>query len=512
MSSDIKEHVNYVLDETCSDWKNLYSSKLWSNSELRKEILSTPFVENKAIKYCYTCRGKIRNYEIKSPNNNFIPHYHSTPKGNVLFEEVQDKKAVCRNAWQKTVNLNGSYIENINSEDKDIPSVSKQVDENIRESFRSETYYSTNREGRRLRKSLKGIGCIVNFALSESPKKQRTQIKACSISVMILAIVIISLILVNISTPTLLHSVNNTSTTVVPIINTETDDNSTIDLSTYSDLPYSITTEISEISTTESLFTTTVHSVRNNFIEKIRKNIKTFKIKTNHSETSKETINRDLFQKFCSCQKDEVCMLDEDNGRAKCRVAADVEDPTGCGGLCELETEACQLVDRLRGVRVCRLITMATCSPSDWRCRNGLCVPFSSRCDGSVQCYDRSDEMHCDCDLTKQFRCGHSLSCFPNEKLCDGVIDCWDGLDETNCTTTDCPKDQFPCNDGQCIASSRFCDGYADCSDGSDEPQGCDSACSTHELRCGNQRCVPLASHCDGHDDCGDNTDEQHCS
>lgn len=39
-----------------------------------------------------------------------------------------------------------------------------------------------------------------------------------------------------------------------------------------------------------------------------------------------------------------------------------------------------------------------------------------------------------DCDLTKQFRCGHSMSCFSNTKLCDGVIDCWDGYDEMNCT------------------------------------------------------------------------------
>lgn len=68
---------------------------------------------------------------------------------------------------------------------------------------------------------------------------------------------------------------------------------------------------------------------------------------------------------------------------------------SGCGGLCALETEACQLVDRARGVRVCRLLTLVTCSPQEWRCRNGLCVRAEHRCDGSIQCYDRSDEMHC---------------------------------------------------------------------------------------------------------------------
>lgn len=40
-----------------------------------------------------------------------------------------------------------------------------------------------------------------------------------------------------------------------------------------------------------------------------------------------------------------------------------------------------------------------------------------------------------ECDLTKQFRCGHSISCFSHTKLCDGIIDCWDGYDEVNCTT-----------------------------------------------------------------------------
>lgn len=52
-------------------------------------------------------------------------------------------------------------------------------------------------------------------------------------------------------------------------------------------------------------------------------------------------------------------------------------------------------MDKARGVRVCRLLTLVTCSPKEWRCRNGLCVPAEARCDGSIQCYDRSDEMYC---------------------------------------------------------------------------------------------------------------------
>lgn len=60
-----------------------------------------------------------------------------------------------------------------------------------------------------------------------------------------------------------------------------------------------------------------------------------------------------------------------------------------------METEACHLVDKIRGVRVCRLLTQVTCSSEDWRCRNGFCVSSEARCDGYIHCYDRSDEMHC---------------------------------------------------------------------------------------------------------------------
>ncbi|CAK1539994.1 unnamed protein product [Leptosia nina] len=488
---------NSIVEDISTDWKILYNSQLWNDSQLRKEFIKTPFVENKAVTCCYTCRGKVRNYEVTPPGkSNFLPGSHSTPKtysntrsiesdlhGNFTIEEERNEP--------------GSQI---------IPSISRQVDTSYRQKYTCAAYDSRKRFDEHNLRSLKGARCVFNSISTESLSKKKTQLKACSISVMILAVVTICLVLVNFSTP-ILSRANNTSTTVVPTIVNVNETSSAIvsvnsDPTTDSDTTQIIREDESTISGTK----VTVSDV----IAKIRNNIKTYPKTKPVSELPKDIINRDLSQKFCSCQKNEVCMLDEDSGTSICKIAADIEDPTGCGGLCALETEACQLVDKERGIRVCRLLTLENCSSHDWRCSNGLCVPANARCDGSIQCYDRSDEKHCDCDLTKEFRCGHSLSCFPNKKICDGTIDCWDGFDEVNCTSR-CVEDQFPCNDGQCILPSRFCDGFADCADGSDEPHGCEGSCGTHELQCFNRRCVSLDVKCDGRDDCGDNTDETQC-
>ncbi|KAG7310688.1 hypothetical protein JYU34_003493 [Plutella xylostella] len=526
--SELAITASEILDGS-SNWDTLYCSHLWSNSHLRSAIINGNHHDNnKMIKYCYTCRGKIRKYEIRSPKDSFIPNTHSTPNGKTFINNnisLEENSRIVEDACSIVVPCNRSSSVHKNDEpietenNQCIPSISRQVDSSLRQKYSSYEPRPNNVSHRRLRKSLKGIGCVVSLALTDTPVKKRTQIQACSIIVMIVAIVVITFVLVNCTSPNFKSNVLSSTAVPTQVLKSNESTSAIINLDLQPQQRTETTTSVVDTTTVEPLVLTTRNTSKlSDVLEKIRKNIKTFSKDAKKSyvdvvmdKKPKEINNRDLSLKFCSCQTDEVCMLNENSGTALCKKAIDIDDPTGCGGLCALETEACQLVDRARGVRVCRLLTLITCGEDEWRCRNGLCVDAAARCDGTIQCYDRSDEIHCDCDLTKQFRCGNSISCFPNSKLCDGVIDCWDGFDEVNCTT-ECPQDQFTCTDGQCIISSRFCDGLADCADGSDEPNGCDGACGTHEMRCLNRRCVPLTDRCNAIDNCGDNSDELQCS
>lgn len=319
------------VEDASSDWNYLYNSQLWSNSALRREIINEPFVNNKAIKCCYTCRGKIRNYEIKSPGEAFTPEVFSTPKVNNTakgsIEGVNDINDI-------QLQYSRPHVGTERNEFQSIPSISRHVDKSFRQKYTSTAFDScahTSTERPRLRKSLKGIRCIFSFALTESPTKKRTQIKACSISVMIVAIVMISLILVNFSAPSLLSAVNKTSTIVVPTINKSDNETSSAIVSLKAEPSSTTIKDATQYPLIEDLYISTTSStkVTNTIIAKIRKNIKTYPKLKSYMNSTKEIINRDLSQKFCSCQKNEVCMLDEDSGTSLCKTAVDPDDPTG---------------------------------------------------------------------------------------------------------------------------------------------------------------------------------------
>lgn len=287
------------------------------------------------IKYCYTCKGKVRKYEIKSPINNFLPNDHSTPNGkNILSNACTDSRcevdtdSVTSSNNRSAARGNEPSNTESNQTNQCIPSISRQVDSSVRHKYATYDTRPTNANHRRLRKSLKGIGCIVSLALTDSPVKKRTQIQACSITVMVVAIVVISFVLVNFTSPNLKS--NNSSTVVPTKITSSTKTTMAV---TNIDLqpPRDVETTSTTYSSVEALVVTTENSTKlTDLIAKIRKNIKTYpKDGRKSEEKPKEINNRDLSLKFCSCQTDEVCMLNESSGTAICKKAVDTDDPTG---------------------------------------------------------------------------------------------------------------------------------------------------------------------------------------
>ncbi|XP_075540319.1 terribly reduced optic lobes isoform X23 [Dermacentor variabilis] len=199
------------------------------------------------------------------------------------------------------------------------------------------------------------------------------------------------------------------------------------------------------------------------------------------------------------------------------------------------------------------------CNSTEFRCRDGTCIPLSYVCDEEVDCKDGSDEL---CDTTRdcepnQFKCDGGRKCVDSSKKCDGHYDCADRTDEEGCTphpggqplpaVDDCAVDKFRCSNGKCIARAlvcnarrdctdssdernctcrqgqfrcqngicikmeRRCDGYHDCQDRSDELD-CPGVCRPSEFRCRNGTCVPERARCDGHRDCPDGSDESQCA
>lgn len=156
------------------------------------------------------------------------------------------------------------------------------------------------------------------------------------------------------------------------------------------------------------------------------------------------------------------------------------------------------------------------CSPAEFRCGDGRCIPASWHCDGKMDCSDNVDETQ-DCNKTcnaDEFKCKNTDWCIQNSWVCDGDKDCSDNSDELDCPTSKCAENYFECSDKHCISMGWRCDGEYDCPDESDE-EGCPNqhlksgVCRNSEYECSDRiTCIPKSWLCDGGTDCPGHEDE----
>ncbi|XP_068154728.1 basement membrane-specific heparan sulfate proteoglycan core protein [Drosophila tropicalis] len=154
------------------------------------------------------------------------------------------------------------------------------------------------------------------------------------------------------------------------------------------------------------------------------------------------------------------------------------------------------------------------CDVTDVLCDDNRCLPYEKKCDGIIDCDDRTDEASCpgteNC-LDSEFECDDY--CIPLDQLCNGIVNCNDGNDEHNCSF--CRDGAHLCNNGDCIVPSRLCNGIIDCSDASDERQCVTTRltpndCTSEEFFC-DDLCLNRSKRCNGHIDCIDHSDENNC-
>ncbi|XP_072938514.1 atrial natriuretic peptide-converting enzyme [Epargyreus clarus] len=86
-----------------------------------------------------------------------------------------------------------------------------------------------------------------------------------------------------------------------------------------------------------------------------------------------------------------------------------------------------------REVKDARFRAAKPACSTGFQCDINRCIPHDWRCDGHVDCADRSDELNCRvCKRSGDVHCGNQR-CISQTHLCDGKIDCPWGQDERNC-------------------------------------------------------------------------------
>lgn len=192
-------------------------------------------------------------------------------------------------------------------------------------------------------------------------------------------------------------------------------------------------------------------------------------------------------------------------------------------------------------------ILVSKCTEAQFRCNDGTCIASELKCDGAVNCPDKSDEDFVICRTNEcqagQFQCVYG-ACVKADATCNGVKDCEDNSDElllacrnqttyTDCTLiatacvfnrkkctpasrksnylSKCETNERSCKDGSLIKIKKKCEGTAHCKDGSDESL---EMCSTNrcfsglDFRCKYGGCVDASAKCNGVKDCADGSDE----
>jgi len=188
------------------------------------------------------------------------------------------------------------------------------------------------------------------------------------------------------------------------------------------------------------------------------------------------------------------------------------------------------------------------CLNDEFKCRDErLCVKAGTVCDGTPDCYDRSDEEACAYEQTcaePLFKCENEdpLKCINPHWVCDGRQDCKDGSDESDCrqplahrpiasvgrefgdlslrptfetVVNHCNvTSEFRCDNGLCVPNDHVCDDISDCMDGSDEERVmcANKPCNDAQFTCTQDKnCIPKRWRCDGNPDCFDGSDEFNC-